>query len=78
MGHQRMSALDASRRKCLDCCADSTHEVRLCVAITCPSWPLRMGKSPWRARPSAERLAAMRESGRRLAGKIDSGAGRKR
>jgi hypothetical protein len=74
MGHQQMSAFDAVRRKCLDCCADSSHEVRLCVAITCPSWPFRMGKSPWRAKPSEERLVAMRESGRRLVDKIKSSA----
>jgi hypothetical protein len=74
MGHQRMSAQEALRLKCLDCCAGSSNEVRLCVAVTCPAWPFRMGKSPWRAKPSEQRLVAMRESGRRLAGKIKSGA----
>jgi len=67
MGHLRMSAQEALRLKCLDCCAGNTTEVRLCVAVTCPSWPFRMGKNPWRSAPSDDRLAAMRERGRRLA-----------
>jgi len=63
MGHQRMSAQESLRANCLDCCAGSAHEVRLCPAITCPSCPFRIGKSPWRPKPSEERLAAMREWG---------------
>jgi hypothetical protein len=74
MGHQRMSVIEALRLRCLDCCAGSPNEVRLCVAVACPSWPFRMGKSPWRPKPSEGRLAAMRERGRQLAGKIKSGA----
>src|SRR5215472_3550002 len=58
MGHQRTSAQEALRQKCLDCCAGSPNEVRLCVAVACPSWPFRMGKSPWRSVPSDDRLAA--------------------
>lgn len=49
LGHQAMSQGAALRAKCLDCCAGSPHEVRLCVAISCPSWPFRMGANPWRA-----------------------------
>jgi hypothetical protein len=63
MGHQRMSPMKAIRAKCLDCCAGSANEVRLCVAMTCPSWPFRTGKNPWRAPPSE----AQREHARRLA-----------
>ena len=56
LGHAPMSALKALRAKCLDCCCGSAHEVRLCVATDCPSWPFRMGKSPWRPKLSdAER-----------------------
>src|SRR5262249_24285864 len=55
MGHNRMSPMEAIRAKCLDCCAGSANEVRLCVAMACPSWPFRMGKNPWRAAPSGER-----------------------
>jgi hypothetical protein len=67
MGCEPMSALSALRAKCLDCCAGSPHEVRKCVVMTCPSWPFRMGSSPWRAKPTEEQLAVMRERGRRLA-----------
>ena len=48
LGHAKVSPLRALRLKCLDCCNDSTQEVRLCTAVDCPSWPFRMGKNPWR------------------------------
>ncbi len=38
----------AIRARCLDCCCDQPSEVRKCVATDCPSWPLRMGKNPFR------------------------------
>lgn len=63
LGQQRMSLQKALRLRCLDCCAGSATEVRLCVSVTCPSWPFRMGENPWRAPASEER----RENGRRLA-----------
>ena len=63
MGHAPMSPVEAIRAKCLDC-AGSSDEVRKCVAMTCPSWPFRIGKNPWR---SAE---ARRETGRRLAARL--------
>jgi hypothetical protein len=63
IGHEPMPPLVAIRAKCLDCCAGSAHEVRLCVAKTCPSWPFRTGKNPWRA-PASE---AQREAARRMA-----------
>jgi hypothetical protein len=62
MGHERMSPMEAIRAKCLDCCAGSPHEVALCVAMACPSWPFRMGKNPWRAPISEERREALRRS----------------
>lgn len=37
--------LSAIRAKCLDC-AHSSMEVRKCVRIDCPLWPLRMGAVP--------------------------------
>lgn len=61
LGHTRMSPLRALRLRCVDCCAGSAHEVRLCVSVTCPPWPFRMGSNPWRTpiSPAArERLAA--------------------
>ena len=65
IGHKRMSPLRALRLRCLDCCAGSHQEVRLCPAVACASWPFRMGKNPWREY-SPERLAEMRERGKAL------------
>jgi len=65
MGHKPMSALKATRLKCLDCCTFSANEVRLCVAVDCPSWPFRLGKSPWRSPMSAEARTARAEQMRR-------------
>jgi hypothetical protein len=64
MGHAPMSPMEATRAKCLDC-AGSSDEVRRCVAMTCPSWPFRTGKNPWR-----EVSEARREIGRRLAARL--------
>jgi hypothetical protein len=66
MGQQRRSPIDAIRAKCLDCCAGSANEVRLCVAVTCPNWPFRTGHNPWRA-PATE---AQREASRRNAARM--------
>ena len=62
LGHARVSPLRALRLKCLDCCNESAQEVRLCMALDCPSWPFRMGKNPW----SGPISDARREHGRRL------------
>jgi len=37
--------MKAIRAKCVDC-AGAWVEVRKCVCVTCPLWPLRMGKYP--------------------------------
>jgi hypothetical protein len=68
LGHQPMSAQAAIRLHCLDCCAGSPHEVRACMATKCPSWPFRMGSSPWKAKRqlSEAQRAALRERGRAL------------
>ena len=47
-GHQPLSPMRALRKHCLDCCNDSPNEVRHCPCTTCPLWPFRMGKNPWR------------------------------
>jgi len=60
LGHERISPLKALRLRCVDCCAGSPSEVRQCVSVTCPSWPFRMGRSPWRqpiSDATRERLA---------------------
>ena len=63
LGHSPMSPQKALRLRCLDCCAGSAQEVRLCTAVGCPAWPFRLDKNPWRAPPSE----AQRAQGRRLA-----------
>lgn len=40
-GHDKMSPLQAIRRKCTDCCAGQVSEIRLCEAVSCPLWPFR-------------------------------------
>lgn len=60
-GHKPMSPAKAIRARCLDCSSGQPAEVRLCTAVTCPSWPFRMGANPWRAPASEER----RENARR-------------
>jgi hypothetical protein len=70
IGHDRMSLSQAIRAKCLDCCAGLSHEVRLCPAVACPSWPYRMGSNPWRAPRSEAQLAHSRERGRELGARM--------
>lgn len=36
----------AIRAKCLECSNGSATEVRKCVCVDCPLWPLRMGSQP--------------------------------
>ncbi len=39
--------LKAIRAKCIDCCAGSMHEVRLCTATKCPLYDFRFGHNPY-------------------------------
>lgn len=41
-----MPVLRAVRAKCIDCSAGNAAEVRKCVTIRCPLWPIRMGRFP--------------------------------
>ena len=41
-----MTPIKAIRAKCLDCCCNSAHEVRLCTCVNCALWPYRFGKRP--------------------------------
>jgi len=43
--NQKLTPLKAIRLKCLDCCAGSRKEVRLCPVRDCPLWPFRMGRN---------------------------------
>ena len=60
LGHNPMSPLKALRLRCIDCCAGSSLEVRLCTAVSCPSWPFRLGRNPWRPPASEAQLAQVR------------------
>jgi hypothetical protein len=58
MGIDRITPMRAIRAKCLDCCAGHYSEVRRCVAVACPNWPLRTGRNPWRGPLSDAHRAA--------------------
>ena len=63
-----LSYAKAIRKHCLDCCAGSADEVRICHLETCPLFPFRFGKDPGKAKrvvTDAQR-AAGRESMKRL------------
>jgi hypothetical protein len=42
-GVELMPPMRAIRRNCIDCCGGEPGEVRKCVAVSCPLWPMRMG-----------------------------------
>ena len=67
IGHQPMSAQEALRARCIDCCGGAFSEVRKCTAVACPSWPFRMGKSPWKEKReiSPEQVAKMQAARKR-------------
>lgn len=67
LGHRPMSFSQVVRAKCLDCAAGSATEVRRCPAVECPSWPYRLGRSPFRADPSPAQLEARAKAAARLA-----------
>lgn len=43
---KKLTPMKAIRAKCLDCCAGSNREVRLCNIPQCPLFPYRFGKRP--------------------------------
>jgi len=43
-----MRPLKSIRKKCLECSAGSTKEVRMCLIKNCPLYPYRFGKNPKR------------------------------
>ena len=64
-GHTKKPWLKVVRAKCLDCASGLPGQVRNCAVTTCPLWPYRMGKNPFRVgRPldteTAKRLHAKR------------------
>lgn len=45
----KTNPVKAIREKCLnDCCAGDRNEVENCLCPTCPLFPFRMGKNPFR------------------------------
>ena len=42
------SRAKAIKAKCLDCCCGQYKEVKHCPATTCPLYPFRLGKDPFR------------------------------
>lgn len=64
------SPLKAIRQKCLDCVWGNATEVRLCPSESCPLFPFRFGKNPFKPKREyteqqrkdmAERLKLVRE-----------------
>jgi len=70
MEDELKSPIKAIRAKCLDCCCGQKEEVKLCPATSCPLYPFRLGKNPFRKREMSEeqrkaaaaRLAKAREN----------------
>ena len=56
-----MTPIKAIRAKCIDCCAGSKKEVRLCPADDCPIYPYRMGHRPKPGEDPAEDEAELDE-----------------
>ena len=63
LGHRAMSPLKALRLRCIDCYGGSLKSVRDCTSTDCPSWPFRLGHSPWRKELSQERREQLRRLG---------------
>ena len=66
-GHEKDSLLTVIRKKCLDCGAGQTGEVRLCTATACDLWPYRMGTNPFAKRKSSPELKANRQAAMQVA-----------
>lgn len=55
-----MPVMKAIRAYCIDCCGGQIAEVRKCVSMACPLWPMRMGNYPVRLRSAANGAGAGR------------------
>ena len=42
---KKLPPMKAIRRKCLECCAGSSHEVKECRICDCTLWPYRSGRA---------------------------------
>ena len=52
----------AIRRMCLECMGGSPNEVRDCVSASCPLFPFRLGRNPYRAPPTEKQTEARRQN----------------
>ena len=43
---KNLTPVKAIRQKCLDCCAGSPQEVKICHIKNCSLWMFRLGKNP--------------------------------
>jgi len=50
----RLTAAQAIRKHCLECCAGRWSEVERCVCPDCALWPWRFGKRPETARAAGK------------------------
>ena len=46
----KTNPVKAIRDKCIDCCCGSFTEVKECAVESCPLFPYRLGKNPFRQR----------------------------
>ena len=51
---ENTNVLRAIRLKCLDCSCFQLGEVRDCIVTTCPLFPFRLGKNPFRKKELTE------------------------
>jgi hypothetical protein len=66
LGHEPKTPLQALRAHCLDCSGFEPGEVRQCTVTSCPSWPFRFGRSPWRKPATQAQRDASRRNARHL------------
>lgn len=59
----KTNPVKAIREKCLTCCCGSTTEVKECTVVSCPIYPFRLGKNPFRQKRemSDEQRQAVRD-----------------
>ena len=51
---ENTNVLRAIRLKCYDCSSYQSNEVRDCPVTTCPLYPFRLGKNPFRKKELTE------------------------
>ena len=66
LGHDKTPVLKAIRAKCLDCSGGSRAEVEDCLVRSCPLYPFRLGKNPWRPEASEATREVRRHNAARI------------